>query len=119
MATQVAALQAEFAGVKVDSAGEGRGARGDDRERRARGHSAPVAGCTAPRPSAAGRASCQLALGDLLTGEAQLQKDLAAVVGAATAAAEPAPDPTQRVGGGTSKPRASQPAGEPAATVLG
>src|SRR5215212_388275 len=103
MAAQLAALQSEIAGVKADNAVKVGALEGTIANlaheitllrRRLYGN----------KTERSVTSELQLALGDLLAGEAQLQKDLAAAVGAADAAAEP-PDPTKPPGGEPRKPR--------------
>jgi transposase len=104
MAAQVAALQAELAGVKADSAVKVAALEGTIANlahevtllrRRLYGN----------KTERSATSELQLALGDLLAGEAQLQKDLEAAVGAAEAATEPTPDPTQPPRNTPHKPR--------------
>src|SRR5205814_6552274 len=57
------------------------------------------------RTERSGTTELQLALGDLLAGEQQLQKDLAAAVGNAEAATEPNDDPSKPPSGQPGKPR--------------
>src|SRR5690349_21679541 len=104
MAAQVATLQAELAGLKADV---------ETKVATLEGTIANLAHENAllkrrlygNKTERSITSELQLALGDLLAGEAQLQKDLAAAVGAANAAAEPPPDPTQPPGGEPRKPR--------------
>src|SRR5689334_5797598 len=104
MTAQLAALQAELAGVKADSAVKVAALEGTIANlahenallrRRLYGN----------KTERSVTSELQLALGDLLAGEAQLQKDLAAAVGAANAAAEATPDPAKPPGGEPRKPR--------------
>jgi transposase len=104
MAAQVAALQAELAGIKADNAVKV-GALEGTIANLAHENALLRRRLYGNKTERSVTSELQLALGDLLAGEAQLQKDLAAAVGAANAAAEATPDPTKPPGGEPRKPR--------------